>query len=159
MFSTTVTPLPPATTPPTGNVTFLTNDAVLGIVPLSNGTAGVSTKFLPPGTNAVIAAYAGDENYIGSTNSLEQRVTAVCSGTNYILSIVINPTNTFTFTFVGTTNAQYRLLQTTDLTLPITNWTVVPASTNVAFDGAWQYTITNAGDTAFFRVEAIVPCP
>lgn len=159
MFTTTVTPLPPATTPPTGNVTFLTNDAVLGIASLSNGVAGVSTKFLPPGTNAVIAAYAGDGNYFGSTNSLEQSVTAVCSGTNYILSIVINPTNAFTFTFVGTTNAQYRLLQTTDLTLPITNWVAVQAGTNIAFAGAWQYTITNDGDAAFFRVEAIDPCP
>jgi len=107
----------------------------------------------------VVAAYAGDGNYFGSTNTLPQSVTAVCSGTNYKLSIVLDPTNTFTFTFVGTTNAQYRLLQTTDLTLPITNWSVVPASTNVAFGGAWQLTLTNAGDAAFFRVEAVVPCP
>jgi hypothetical protein len=159
LFTATVSPVPPAATPPTGSVTFLTNDAVLAIAPLSNGVAGVSTKFLPPGTNAVVAAYTGDENYFGSTNGLQQSVGAVCSATNYILSIAIDPTSTFTFTFVGTTNAQYRLLQTTDLTLAITNWIIVPASTNVAFDGAWQCTITNGGDAAFFRVEAIVPCP
>jgi len=159
ILTTVVTPVAPATTPPTGNVTFLTNDAVLGIVPLSNGMAGVSTKFLPPGTNAVVAAYTGDGNYFGSTNGLQQSVTAVCSDTNYILSIVMDPTNTFTFTFVGTTNAQYRLLQTTDVTLPITNWTAVSGSTNIAFDGAWHYTITNDGDAAFFRVEALTPCP
>jgi MBG domain (YGX type)/Bacterial Ig-like domain (group 3)/Calcineurin-like phosphoesterase len=159
MFTATVSPVPPATTLPTGSVTFLTNDAVLGVVPLSSGVAGISTKFLPPGTNAMAAAYVGDENYLGSTNALQQSVTTVCSGTNYILSIVINPTNTFTFTFVGTTNAQYRLLQTADLALPITNWTVVPGGTNIAFDGNWQYTVTNGGDAAFFRVEAITPCP
>jgi hypothetical protein len=160
-FSAMVSPVPPATTLPTGNITFLTNDAVLAIAPLSNGIAGVSTKFLPPGANAVVAAYTGDGNYLGSSNGLQQSVTAVCSGTNYILSIVIDPTNTFTFTFtlLGSTNAQYRVLQTTDLTLPITNWTVVAGSTNIAFDGAWQYTITNDGDAAFFRVQAVEPCP
>jgi hypothetical protein len=99
------------------------------------------------------------EIYIGSTNVLQQCVTAVCSDTNYILSIVIDPSNTFTFTFVGTTNAQYRLLQTADPTLPIASWTVVPGSTNIAFDGTWQYTVTNAADAAFFRVEALVPYP
>jgi hypothetical protein len=159
MFTATVSPVPPATTLPTGNVTFLTNDAVLGIVPLSSGVAVVSTRFLPPGTNAVVAAYAGDGNYFGSTNVVQQSVTAVCSGTNYILSVVMDPTNTFTFTFVGSTNAQYRLRQTADPTLPIINWTVVPGSTNIAFDGTWRYTVTNDSDAAFFRVEALAPCP
>jgi Predicted phosphohydrolases len=159
MFTTTVNPVPPATTLPTGNVMFLTNDAVLGVVPLSSGIAGISTRFLPPGTNTVIAAYTGDENYFGSTNALQQSVTAVCSDTNYILSVVGHPTNTFTFTFVGSTNAQYRLLQTADPTLPVTNWTVVAGSTNVAFDGTWQYKVTNDAEAAFFRVEALAPCP
>jgi MBG domain (YGX type)/Calcineurin-like phosphoesterase/Bacterial Ig-like domain (group 3)/Purple acid Phosphatase, N-terminal domain len=158
-FMAMVSPIPPANTFPTGNVTFLTNDAVLAIAPLSNGMAGVSTKFLPPGTNGVVAAYTGDGNYFGSTNGLQQSVTAVCSDTNYILSVVIDPTNTFTFTFVGSTNSQYRVLQTADPTLPITNWTVVSGSTNVAFDGTWQYTVTNDSDAAFFRVEALAPCP
>jgi hypothetical protein len=159
MFTAMVSPLAPAKTLPTGSVTFLTNDAVLAIAPLSNGMAGVSTKFLPPGTNGVVAAYTGDGNYFGSTNGLQQSVTAVCSDTNYILSIVMDPTNTFTFTLVGTTNAQYRLLQTTDVTLPVTNWVTVSGSTNVAFEGAWHYTITNDGDAAFFRVQALAPCP
>jgi hypothetical protein len=158
-FTAMVSPIPPANTLPTGNITFLTNDAVLAIAPLSNGMAGVSTKFLPPGTNGVVVAYTGDENYFGSTNGLQQSVTTVCSDTNYILSIVMDPTNTFTFTLVGTTNAQYRLLQTTDVTLPITNWVAVSGSTNIAFEGAWHYTLTNDGDAAFFRVEALAPCP
>jgi len=158
-FTAMVTPLPPATTLPTGNMTFLTNDSVLGVVALSNGIAGINTKFLPPGTNTLVAAYPGDENFLGSTNSLQQIVTAVCSSTNFILSIVVNPSNTFTFTFVGTTNAQYRLLQTSDLTSPMTNWTAVAGGTNIAFDGTGTYTITNAGHASFFRVQAIAPCP
>lgn len=157
-FTATVSPVPPGVSIPTGTVTFLTNNGVLGSVPLSAGTAVISTIFLPPGTNVVEAAYAGDGNYLGSTNNLQQGVTAVCSGTNYILSIVINPTNTFTFSFIGTTNSQYRLLQTADVTIPITNWTAVVGSTNTAFNGTWQYTVTNGGDAAFFRVQAIAPC-
>jgi hypothetical protein len=158
-FTATVTPVLPAVSIPTGTVSFFANNGLLGIVPLSGGTASLSTMFLPPGTNEVQAAYAGDTNYLGSTNGLQQVVTAVCSSTNYILSIVMNPTNTFTFTFVGTTNSQYRLLQTTDITVPITNWSPIPGSTNTAFNGTWQYTVTNGGDAAFFRVQAIAPCP
>jgi len=159
-FTASVGPVPPAITFPTGNVTFFANDAVLGIVSLSNGIAGITTKFLPPGTNALVAAFGGDENFLGSTNALEQSVAAVCSSTNYILSIASNPTNTFTFMFVGTTNAQYRLIETADLTLPPTNWTVVAGSTNIAFDGLWRYSVTNGGESAvFFRVEALAPCP
>lgn len=158
-FTATVSPIAPAVAFPTGNITFLTNDAVLGISALSSGVAAVSTKFLPPGTNTVTAQYAGDTNYFGSTNSLQQVVGAACSSTNYILSIVINPTNTFTFSFVGTSNAQYCIVETSDLTVPLTNWTVLSNSTNTAFDGLWQYTVTNSGDAAFFRVQAIAPCP
>jgi hypothetical protein len=132
---------------------------VLGIAPLSAGVAEISTILLPPGTNLVEAAYEGDGNYLGSTNNLEQVVTAVCSSTNYILSIVINPTNTFTFTFIGTTNSQYCILQTADVMVPIANWSALPGSTNTAFNGTWQYTVTNGGDAAFFRVQAIAPCP
>jgi hypothetical protein len=158
-FTANVGPVPPSTTLPTGNVTFLTNDAVLGVVPLTGGIAGISTRFLPPGTNALVAAYTGDSNYSGSTNSLQQSVTTVCSSTNFTLSIATSPTNTFTFTVIGTSNAQYRLIQTSDLTVPLTNWTVAPGSTNIAFDGLWQYAATNGGGPAFFRVQAVTPCP
>ncbi len=158
-FTATVTPVPPGTTTPTGNVLFSANNAVLGSAPLSGGIATISTMFLPPGSNVVGAAYAGDGNYLGSTNSLQQVVIAVCSSTNYILSIVMTPTNTLTFSFVGTTNSQYCLLQSADVTLPVATWTPVPGSTNTAFNGTWQYTATNTAHAAFFRVQALAPCP
>jgi hypothetical protein len=159
MFTATVSPVPPATTIPTGSIIFSADNAALGTVPLIGGVAAISTMSLPPGTNAVEAAYVGERNYLGSTNGLQQSVTAVCSSTNYILSIVMNSTNTLTFTFIGTTNSQYRLLRAADPTIALANWSIVPGSTNTAFDGTWQYTVTNNEAQAFFRVQAIAPCP
>jgi hypothetical protein len=87
-----------------------------------------------------------------------------CSSTNYVLSIMQEATNTFTLTFVGTTNAQYYLLETTNLAANMTNWAVVADSTNTATNGVWYYTVTNAGVftnglNRFFRAGAVNPCP
>ncbi len=87
-----------------------------------------------------------------------------CSSTNYILSIVRNATNTFTLTFLGTTNAQYYVSETTNLTATMPNWAVLADSTNTATNGLWYYTVTNAGVPAdtlnrFFRAGAVNPCP
>src|SRR6185369_10113128 len=114
----------------------------LGTSPLSSGTAILNTTLLPSGTNTVAAEYAGDGNFLGSTNSLDQVVVNQCSSTNFILSIVMNETNTFTMTFLGTSKAQYRVLTSTNLDLPVTAWTVVPGSTNRAVNGIWQQTVT-----------------
>ena len=58
---------------PTGNVVFLTNGVAMATIPLSGGSAnsGVTTT-LPVGTNTITAQYAGDVNFVGSTNSLQQ---------------------------------------------------------------------------------------
>jgi hypothetical protein len=105
-----------------------------------------------------------------NTAACSQTVTVVgpppapCSSTNYILSIVPNTTNTFTLTFLGTTNAQYYVLEATNLTANMTNWTALADSTNTATNGVWYYTVTNAGVPAdvlnrFFRAGAVKPCP
>jgi hypothetical protein len=109
----------------------------------------------------------------GNASTCSQTVTvmgppAPCSSTNYILSIVQNAENTFTLAFLGTTNAQYYLLETTNLEANITNWTVLPDSTNAATNGVWYYTVTNAGVPLydpingvkrFFRAGSVNPCP
>jgi hypothetical protein len=93
---------------------------------------------------------------------------APCSSTNYILSIVLNATNTFTLTFLGTTNAQYYVLEATNLTANMTNWVAFADSTNTATNGVWYYTVTNAGMPTnapaiglnrFFRARAVNPGP
>jgi hypothetical protein len=60
---------------PTGTVSFKTNGVALcGPVALSGGVATLITNSLPHGSNAVAAQYAGDGNFLGSTNSLMQVV-------------------------------------------------------------------------------------
>jgi len=87
-----------------------------------------------------------------------------CSNTNYILGIAQEPTNAFTLTFLGTTNAQYYVLATTNLSAGMANWTVLTDSTNTATNGVWHYTVTNAeavadGPNWFFRAGTVNPCP
>src|ERR1019366_3212423 len=56
----------------TGSVVFLTNGAAFGsAVTLSSGSAtSLSITNLPRGTTPITAQYAGDGNYLGSTNNL-----------------------------------------------------------------------------------------
>jgi hypothetical protein len=60
------------------------------------------------------------------------------------------------------------VLEATNLTANMTNWTVLADSTNTATNGVWYYTVTNAGVPAnnfangvkrFFRAGAVNPCP
>src|SRR5205823_15097918 len=95
IFTATISAGPPApgSPPPTGNVVFLTNNVVLGTVPLDgSGVAAANTSSLPIGTNTVTARYAGDATFLGATNSLQQvvKVFVTLSQTNVILSIVDN---------------------------------------------------------------------
>ena len=60
----------------TGNVTFKTNNAALSTSNLVNGlTHSLTITNLPRGTNLITAEYAGDANYLGSTNTFNQIVT------------------------------------------------------------------------------------
>jgi len=60
----------------TGNVTFKTNNAALSTSNLVSGiTQSLTITNLPRGTNLITAEYAGDANYLGSTNTLNQVVT------------------------------------------------------------------------------------
>ncbi len=167
IFTATIGPLPPAITLPSGVVRFLENDSQFGSAQLSNGVASLSSVLWTVGTNAVRAEYAGDTNFHGSTNSLLQVVIAPCSSAASVLNLVLTETNTFLFSFLGTTNAQYYLLQTTNLG-QTSDWAILPDSTNTAIQGVWIYTLTNplsqGGATTtnpavrVFRAQAVQPC-
>jgi hypothetical protein len=138
---------------------------------LSGGQGSAFTELLPPGPNVVQVEYAGDGNFLGSTDSVQQMVEPVptppCSSTSNVLNLTQTPGNNFTITLLGTTNAQYYLLTATDLTVPMTNWTVLADSTNTATNGVWYYTGTagmlgdnpTSGVVRFFRAKAVNPCP
>lgn len=98
---------------PTGTVTFTSNGTTLGVAPLLPVAGGLfeanfSTTALPVGSNAIVATYSGDPNYIGSVSS-STTVTVVSaaqlnispSGTSVTSSANGNGTITFTATSYG----------------------------------------------------------
>src|SRR5205807_2035637 len=60
-FTARVSPTSGSTTP-TGSVTFKNGSTILGVVPLSNGVASLTTSSLGPGPYTVTASYSGDTN-------------------------------------------------------------------------------------------------
>jgi hypothetical protein len=65
----------------TGTVQFYADGVTLGSVPLSGGTASVSTAALTIGTHVITATYSGSLNFAGSTGTLmpDQVVNAACT--------------------------------------------------------------------------------
>ncbi len=91
----------------TGNVSFLTNNALFDTEALNSGVAtSISTASLPAGTNTITAQYAGDSNYIGSTNSLSQVVTnpppMIANIYTYPLPSIYSTSLVYTLTVNGT---------------------------------------------------------
>ncbi|HQL79778.1 MAG TPA: YDG domain-containing protein, partial [Verrucomicrobiota bacterium] len=148
---------------PGGEVVFLANAVPFSTNALVGGVAAVDTAVLPLGTNLVVAEYAVQGNYLGSSDSLEQVVQSlvVCSQTNAIVGIADNQDGTFTLTFVGTPQAQYYVVGSGDVVAPMSSWAVLPGSTNTVSDpsGLWQITVTNTAAQQYYRSTAVVPCP
>jgi hypothetical protein len=64
----TPSPVAPATGTPTGIVNFRIDGSFSGSPALSGGSAALTANLLAHGSHAVIGEYAGDGNFIGSTN-------------------------------------------------------------------------------------------
>jgi hypothetical protein len=151
-FTATVDPVLPVTATPTGNIQFYTNNvACSSAVGLVNGQAALDLASLPTGTNSVTAAYLGEMNFIGSTNSLAQ-VVSPNAQTPSTLGLLDNGDGTVTISFSGTPGAQYLVQSTTSLASPA--WSNV--STNVAgLDGRWTFTDSVASHPQNFYRSAI----
>ena len=66
----TITAIAPGGGTPTGTVQFLADGSPVGTpTALSGGVANLTTKSLAPGYHTIAAQYAGDDNFIGSTNT------------------------------------------------------------------------------------------
>jgi hypothetical protein len=128
-FISTPTPIAPGAGIPTGSVIFLTNGVVFNTNTLSSGStisAGTSNLFL--GTNIITARYAGDANFIGSTNTLAQIVGSPAPGALSISrvggSVVLNWSGSFTLqstAAINGTNSGFADLPGPVLTGPYTN--------------------------------------
>ena len=69
-FSLSVSPIAPGAGTPVGTVNFRIDGSIAGSGSLSDGVATYATSTLSHGTHTVVAEYAGNLNYIGTTNSL-----------------------------------------------------------------------------------------
>jgi fibronectin-binding autotransporter adhesin len=147
----------------TGNVVFLVNSVPFSTNALVGGVAAATNSTLPSGTNTVAAQYPAQGNYLGSTNSLEEVVQnlVVGSQTNVIAGITNNQDGTFTLTFLGTPQAEYYVVASSDASVAMTNWAPVIGSTNTVTNssGIWQLTVTNNGLQQFYRSTAAAPAP
>ncbi|MGO8927524.1 MAG: beta strand repeat-containing protein [Limisphaerales bacterium] len=174
-FTATVTGVPPAADPPTGNVVFLANGTPFATNgPLASGditahttplpvSITASTASLPVGINTMTAQYLGDGIFQASTSgSLVQVVTnsIIYSQTNGVLSIVNNGDGTFTLNLLGTPGASYYLVVSGDASTSMAAWKALAGSTNTAPSpsGQWSIVVSNAAP-AFFRSVAVNPAP
>jgi trimeric autotransporter adhesin len=161
-FTMTVNGVPPAADLPTGDVIFSANGMPFATNTLTSGSASANTDTLPVGTNTVTAVYHGDGNFLSSTGALNQIVTnsIIYSTTNIILSITNNNDGKFTLNLLGTPGAEYYLVSSPDVSLPLNTWNALTGSTNIAPtpDGLWSVVVSNTAP-AFYRSAAIHPAP
>jgi hypothetical protein len=71
-FTMTVSAVAPGAGTPTGTVNFRIDGNVIGSGTLAGGVATFTTNTLALGSHTVVAEYAGDLNFVGTTNSLTQ---------------------------------------------------------------------------------------
>jgi len=85
-----VSAVAPGAGTPTGTVTFVEGQSVLGTAPLNGGVARLSVSVLTVGAHAITASYAGDANFTGST-AAQVTQTVNQAGTSTALTAAPNP--------------------------------------------------------------------
>src|SRR5262249_54911728 len=77
-FTATVSVPAPGDGLPTGTVTFMDGNVVLGTAPVSplSGKATFTTSFAVAGGHVITAVYSGDVNLVGSSQALTEQVNA-----------------------------------------------------------------------------------
>jgi len=122
----------------TGTAIFLTNSVWFDNESLQNGLAtSVATTLLPIGTNTISVEYAGDSNYLGSTNALPGGQVVKPQP---VPSISMSGSGVASITFVANPYEPYLVQTATNILGP---WQVLV--TNAAgSNGLWLFTATNA---------------
>ena len=83
----TVTPVSPGAGAPSGVVQFFDGGTLLGTVPVSGGTASLTTSGFAAGSHAILATYGGDASFVTSSGNGTLTVkTAAASSTTAVAS-------------------------------------------------------------------------
>ena len=177
-FTATLGAVPPGAGTPTGTVLFKTNGVALcdPVALDTNGVATLITNSLPHGSNTVTAEYAGDGNFLGSTNSVVQIVntppiapnanagvtentTLVFDGTKLLLLAYDADGDPLSITSAGptSTNGGAVTLVGTNITyLPVTNFVGTDLFSFVVSD---PYGASSTGTVLVTVTSANVPSP
>jgi hypothetical protein len=95
----------------------------------------------PPGQTYYWSVQAVDTTFAGSPFAVEQQVTVLSK----LVNPVRHPSGQFEFGFTGFPGASYSVLAATDASLPLNNWTVLGAPTEVS-PGHFQFIDSQAAN-------------
>lgn len=88
---------------PTGTVSFMNRNVLIGTATLNRGVASTVTSSLPVGTDSVFAIYNGDSNDTGSTSTPPLAITIVKAPTTTVVSSSESPLPTLTPVVISAT--------------------------------------------------------
>jgi autotransporter-associated beta strand protein len=140
--------VPPGAGTPTGNVQFKTNGVALGdpVVLDGSGIATLVTNILPHGSITVSAEYAGDVNFLGSTNSVVQVVNTPPTHSDSTAGVTANTSLVLSATKLLVTASDADAGDTLSVTAAGPTSTNGPPSNVVLDTGAGTITYTPATD-------------
>jgi hypothetical protein len=147
-FSALVSATSSLTNKPTGAVSFWDGTQFLAQVGLnSNRLAVVTVTNFPVGNHSISATYASDTLFASSSANLSTTRPTLLDPT--VLS-----NGNFQFTFTSSPAAPFTVLGSSDLTLPLSIWTVLGTAVETSL-GHYQFTdSTPATDVRFYSVRS-----
>ena len=123
----------------TGTVQFETNFVAFDSEPLTLGTASsVTVTALPLGSSFITAVYSGDANNFNRSSTISQVVVAP-----QFNAVTLDPAGLVLSGSFGVSNGTFYILATTNLTLPVGQWTAVLTN---QYDGGGNFDFTNPID-------------
>ena len=153
----------------TGSIQFKTNGVALSSSNLVAGVAfSLGTTNLPRGTNLITAEYAGDSNYLGSTNSMNQMVTnhpPTIAEVYYVRTAGLRlrmfwselATNWSDADLDGVTNASINLTTTNGVLLTTNSLQLLYPNTAPNVNDRFSYTVTDSyGESSVGYVNVVV---
>ncbi len=147
VFTATVTASPSGGLTPTGLVSFWNGSDFLAQMPLNNnGVASVTNSF-QSGSLSISARYVSDTMFASSSGSL-------LGATPYV-TVLMNNNGAVQLEFTNVIGAPFLVLGSSDILLPLTDWTPLGRATEVS-PGQFQFIDpdTMSVDRKFFRVRS-----